>query len=378
MNTDNETEQLNIEPDRIIYILLKHLMYLKNELAYANNKMSLIRGDGYPPDLKKEANKSDGCPPDLRKGASKSDGCLPDSGMGENKSESCPPDLRKGASKSDGCPPDLRKGVFSSEMCPAFLGKGIFSSEMCPAYLEKGIFSRDGSPDNFEKGIFSSEMCPAFLEKGIFSSEMCPAYLEKGIFSSEGCHPFPKKGIFSLVEALSDLGKGTNEADWLHSVFEQGLIKALDYYIKNGNGQNTLYTYYSDFVKAVAEKNSLPERLKKEATPVRIEDTHILPKEIPIDAYSTSPLEAALYGCFPQNSKLEMRHHAAKELLFLHNAGKAKQTELRKLIGMSVSGFSKHLPRLIQYGLIKELPSKNYGLTDLSKQILLKTFGIAK
>ena len=41
MNKDNEEKKLEVEPDKIIHILLKHLMHLKNEVAFLKNNSAL-------------------------------------------------------------------------------------------------------------------------------------------------------------------------------------------------------------------------------------------------------------------------------------------------------------------------------------------------
>ena len=291
---DNVAEKLNIDKEKIIHILLKHLMLQRNELAYLNNKVGLNNAD---------------------------------------------------YSNTD---------------------KHI------------GINNADGSNTEKHIGINNTDGSNTVKQIGINSADKSSMDKQIGINNADESSTDKHIGINNIVYALSTKEGTANRANGLYSVFEQKLINALEQYIKNGTGQNSLFNYYSDFEQAVAETNSLADKLKDALNNLRIEDTHILPTKLSADNASLSKLEAALYGHLPHNSKHDLYYNVALEMLLLHNTGMAKQTTLREITGLSVSGFSKHLPRLIQFGLIKELPSKNYALTEKSKHILLETFGVEK
>ena len=375
---DNNTEQLSIDKDRIIYILLKQLMYLKNELAYVQNKAGLNNGDGSSAYKETGATSIESSNKKLETGAILRGNSNVELKNDINTSDGSSDKLGIGINTSDGRSDKLGIGIITSDGSHTKKEIGIITSDGCHTKKEIGIITSDGCHTKKEIGINTSDGCHTKTEIGINTGDGSIPFREKGIISSDWANDDKNIGINSLVRALSALSGSANSADKLHSFFEQSLIEALEQYIKTGHGQNALYSYYSDFIGAVAEANAAAERLKHAAIVVRLEDTHVLPAEIKIDNYSTSPLESALRSSLPPNTKFEMVMHLAVEILYLHNVGMSKQTPLRELIRMSASGFSKHLPRLITYGLVKELPSKNYGLTEKSTHILLELFGIAK
>ena len=165
---------------------------------------------------------------------------------------------------------------------------------------------------------------------------------------------------------------------WLYTIFEQGLNEALEQYIKNGNGENTLYAYYADFEDAVTQKNEEETKLKEAVKEIPLEQTHTLPAAIPLDNISVGKLLDALPAHLSSSATYKERRTVAKELLCLHNAGKATAAEMSEFGGLSKGGMAKHLPRLQRAGLIKKQPPHNYALTEKSIHILLKLFGIPK
>ncbi len=164
----------------------------------------------------------------------------------------------------------------------------------------------------------------------------------------------------------------------LYSVFEKGLIKALEHYINSDAVQNSLYKFYADFEDAVAERNSDASKIKEAMANASLEDTHSLPVAIPLERVFINRLHIALRVHLPRRAGKGVHRTVANELLLLHNAGKATGAELRGFGGLSVAGFAKHLPNLIRNGLVKKQPPSNYVLTDKSKHILLELFGVKK
>jgi len=80
-----------------------------------------------------------------------------------------------------------------------------------------------------------------------------------------------KVGSKSVFEALPNIKEDANWENKLYSVFEQGLNNALTQYIKNEDGQNSLYKYYSDFEYAVAEKNREEAKIVEASKHARLE-----------------------------------------------------------------------------------------------------------
>ncbi len=185
-------------------------------------------------------------------------------------------------------------------------------------------------------------------------------------------------GAKSVLGGIEEIQIDRNGGALLNSVFEKELIKALEDYIKNGGGRNTLYAFYTDFVDAVEERNSDAEKLKDAAANVRLEDTHELPANIPVDANSINKFGGKLRSSFPRKAEKRVNYTASQELLHLHNAGKATGEELRGFGGLSVAGFKKHLSNLKRFGLKEKLVPSNYLLTDKTKHILLELFGVEK
>lgn len=308
MDTNNEAEKLNIIPEKIIQILLKHLMILKNENAYLKNKLDIN---------------------------SYSEG-FPEKRIGINTSLEGTPEKRNGTNTSLDDVPEKRIGTNTS---------------------------LEGTP---EKGIGINTSLEGILEKEI------------GININFGGIPEKGNGINVVLGAISELKKGENTEYMLYRIFEQGLITALNEYIKTGDGLHTVYAYYHDFLKAINDKNNDTENLKKKAVTLRLEDTYTLPVKIAIDATSIEKLKSALHGYLPATAKHDLYINVAYELLLLHNNGKTTGTQLREFSGLSKSGFAKHLPKLKRMGLIKKQPPSNYVLTETSIHLLLKTFGVLK
>ena len=192
--------------------------------------------------------------------------------------------------------------------------------------------------------------------------------------------PTPEKedGSNHLSEAMLKKEDGSNRDVWLYTVFEQELIIALGQYINNGNGQNSLYSFYTDFVEAVEQKNGAALKMKEAEKNLTLEDTHLLPAEITVDDKVIGRLTNALRKHFLKNAPWDLVRKTARELLHLHNHGKATTIQLREVAGLSVSGIAKHLPKLQRADLIKKHPPGNYALTEKSIHILLETFGVAK
>lgn len=343
-------EKLIIEPDKIIHILLKHLMDQRNEIAYMKNKAGLITYNNG----------------------------IAERSIGINKSDNS--NSHEGIGINDDAVSNSQEGIGISDAAGSNSLKGIGISDVAGSNSFVRIGISDDAGSNSLKGIGISDDAYANPNKGIAISDDAYANPNKGIAISDDDYTNPNKriAINNIVEALSALEGTANEANGLYSVFEIGLISALEQYIKNGSGEAILYSFYADFEEAINDKNSLADKEKQAITKLQLEDTHILPAQITADAASLSRLQTALYGHLPRSSKQNMYENVAHELLFLHNTGTSKQTPLRLSAEISVSGFSKHLPKLKQYGLIKELPSKNYALTDKSIHILLELFGEAK
>ena len=190
--------------------------------------------------------------------------------------------------------------------------------------------------------------------------------------------PENKVGAKSVFEALFKLNSDVEGSILQYSVFEQALNEALEQFIKNEDGQKTLYTFYTEFLEAIEAQNSAAAKLKENATNVQLEDTHKLPAKISMDVDGIAKLVVALNGQLPRTVRGDLHQNVALELLFLHNNGKVTGAELRGFADLSVTGFNKHLTKLVHYGLIKKQAPLNYVLTDKSNHILLELFGILK
>ncbi len=378
MNVDKEAEKLTLEERKIIHILLKHLMEMRNEIAYLKNKAGLNTDNKGIAEKSIGIKKSDITTSRLGSGIINDDintSCLGSGIINNDINTSC---LGSGINNDDISKSSLGSGINTSDISKSSLGSGINTSDYTKPQTGSAYITDDlGNPKEGIAYITDGLSNPKELIERINDDVSNP---RKGIDGTNDEIRNPKKSIAinNLVVALSAMEGTTNDADWLYSFFEEALINAIEEYIRNGNGQATLYTFYADFLEAIADKNSLEERPKEAKTILRLEDTHILPMEIPADAVSLIMLSAALNGHLSVSSKQNMYLNIALELLFLHNTGTAKQAQLIKVTGMSTSGFAKHLPKVIQYGLIKALPSKNYALTDKSIYILLELFGIKK
>ncbi len=308
MDTNNEAEKLNIIPEKIIQILLKHLMILKNENAYLKNKLDINSySEGFPKNKVGINSRSEPIP-ENRDGIKSSSTDIPKNGNREKTSSTGIPENRVGVKTSSEAIPENKVGINSSSIYIPEIGNSIQS----------------------------------------------------------------------FLKALAALQNWDNSENIPYHIFEDKLITALEEYLKTGDRQQSLYTFYLDFLKAIEERNSNAEKNRASVIAPRIEDTHTLPSKITIDKATLKRLEAALHGYLPRTAMHDLYTNVAKELLCLHNNGKATGNELRTIAGLSTGGFAKHLPKLKRMGLIKKLPPGNYILTETSTQLLLKTFGVLK
>ena len=334
MIKDDELEKLNIEPDKIILILLKHLMYLKNENAFLKNNAALHSLDNGSFD-----NKIGGK-------------FLPD-GISVNKIG--------GNTLPDG----TIKNMFGGNTLPDGTSEN-----------KNGVNTLlDGTSEN---KIGGNTLPDGTSENKIGGNTLNDDTSENKIGGKDLNNDASGNNIGGkdISEALSKLNSDSKGGALVYSIFEKELLKALEYYIKNGDGQNTLFTFYNEFLDAIEEQNSASSKLRDAAANARLEDTHSLPARISTDPISFAKLQDALQGHLPRTARWDLYATVAHELLLLHNAGKATSAELRGFGGLSVDGFEKHLTKLMSYGLVKKLPPSNYVLTEKSNFILLQLFGI--
>ena len=319
---EQETEKLTIDERKIIDILLKQLMNIQNEFAYFKNKTGLQMLSGGISDLDDGSKPLFGGISDLGDGSKPLLGSLIDLG--------------------DGSKPLFRDTTY--------LDDGSKTSFRGIADLDDGSKPLSGSIADLDDGSKPSSGSIADLDDG-----------SKPLFTGISVNGNENKGDF-----------------WLYSVFEKELIIALKQYINNANGQNSLFDFYTDFEQAVAEKNAAVAKMKEAKIIFKLEDTHILPAEITVDNVSVLKLSNALREYLALNAPRDLKNKMARELLYLHNFGKATTTQLREFTRQSVGGISKHLPKMRRTGFIKKQPPLNYALTEKSEHILLETFGIPK
>jgi len=350
MEKDKEAEKLHIDPEKIIHILLKHLMYLKNENAYLKNYVGIISSENGITENNIGINNLSGGIVEKNNGINNLSDGITEKNNGINN-------LSDGITKNNIGINNLSDGITENNNGINFFADGITEKNNGINFFADGITEKNNGINFFADGITEKNNGINFSANGI---------TEKSI------------GTKFIFNALSTLDGNANANVLLYTVFEQGLINALNQYIKNGNGQNTLYSYYAYFVEAVEEKNLAASKLKEAAKNLRLEDTHILPQQITVDGDSLRKLSDGLHGYLPRTARWDLYLNVANELLLLHNAGKATGTQLRNIAQLSVPGFAKHLPKLKRSGLIIKDPPNNYILTGISKHILLKTFGIPK
>ncbi len=336
MNKNTDMEKLEIEPDKIIHILLKHLMDLKNENAFLKNYANLHSSEnGIPRNRLGINNVPDG---------------IPKNRVGIKNVLKGIPKNRVGIKNVPEAIPKNRVGI-------KHVPEGIPKNRVGIKYTFNVIPKNRVGINNVTEDIPKNRVGIKYIFNGI---------------------PEDRVGIKYISEALSNSSSDTNRNSLLHSVFEEELIKAMDEYLKNGDGQTTLFTFYSDFVDAVAEQNSADSKAKDAAANLRLEDTHFVPSDISHKNESYDKLESGLKRHLPRYAGKGIHRTVAIELLQIQRTGKATGTELRDCSGLSVAGFAKHLPKLIAYNLIKKQAPLNYVLTDYAQHILLELFGVPK
>ncbi|MEI6817294.1 MAG: hypothetical protein WCL14_11835 [Bacteroidota bacterium] len=327
---------MNIDPEKIIHILLKHLMMQQNEIAYMKNKEGLLN-DFSVNALKKDSSiRLSGGISDLGDGSKRLSGGISDLGDGSKQLYGGIPDLGDGSKQLYGGIPDLEDGSKRLSGGISDLGEG-----------SKQLYG--GIPDLVDG---SKQLYEGITDIG--------------------------DGSKQLFEGIPLVEDGSKHDAWLYSYFEEELIKELEQYIKNGNGWSSVFDFYVDFMDAVAKKNAADSKRCEMVISLKLEDTHTLPLEIKFDTASIGKLSTTIRGCLQQNASWDMAKKIACEFLLLHNSGKANITELRKVTGFSEGGLAKQLPKMQRKGWIKKVPPKNYALTETSRHILLETFGILK
>ncbi len=336
MNKDNEAEKLTIEERKIIHILLKHLMDMKNEIAYLKNKAALNNDDKDLPENRTGSNKLIGGLPEIISGGKKANGGLTETMQGGNEAN------------------------------------GGLAETMQGGYKAKGGLAETMQGGNKADGGLAETMQGGNKADGGLAETM------QGGNKADGGLEETMQGGNTVFADLPIININANGGALLYSVFEKALLNALDDYIKNGSGQNTLYSFYADFEDAVKEQNSAATKSNEAISNARLEDTHSLPLKIISDHYNSAILCRVLRKHLPRKANYSLGHTITTEILFLYNAGKATSSELRGFSGLSADGFEKHLTKLIRYDLIKKQPPSNYVLTDKSNHLLLELFGIPK
>ena len=251
------------------------------------------------------------------------------------------------------------------------LSEGIAAKRDGSKTLSEGIAEKRDGSKTLSEGIAGKRDGSKTLSEGIVEKRDGSKTLTEGIVGKRD----GSKTLFGGIAGNEGAGNGDV---WLYTVFEQELIEALEQYIKNGNGQNSLYGFYTDFEDAVEQENAAATKLKETEKDLKLENTHVLPTEIMVDNEAVWMLTNTLRAYVPKSSNRDSYKNIANELLLLHNIGKATATQLREAAAMSVGGIAKHLPKLQRAGFIKKQPPGNYALTEKSKHILLETFGVAK
>ncbi len=105
----------------------------------------------------------------------------------------------------------------------------------------------------------------------------------------------------------------------------------------------------------------------------------VAPDQIELSDINAQRLGNRLKKYFSKVSRKEdMYPRFGSQLLFMHNNGTATTKELRKLIGLSESGFAKHFPRLKKKNFVYKQAPYKYALTQLSKDIINEVFGVAQ
>jgi len=350
MNIDNEMKKLSIESDKIIPILLKHLMVLKNENAFLKNSAAIYSiENGMPNTIYKVNRVPDGI-------IEKRDGI-----------ENVGNDIME---KRDGIE-NVGNGIMEKRDGIENVGNDIMEKRDGIENVGNGIMEkRDGienvGNDIMEKGDGIENVGNDIMEKRDGIKNVGNGIMEK------------RDGIENVLEALQGLSNEANSGVLIYSVFEKALIMALEQYIKSGDGQKTLYSFYTDFVEAMEKQNLAEEKSREAVKNFRLEDTHFLPAIIEENKESIHKLKVVLHGYFSVSATRGMYKRVASELLFLHNEGKATGAQLRELTKLSEPGFRKHIPKLVRTGLIKKQAPLNYVLTENSIHILLELFGKPK
>ena len=343
-------EKLTIEERKIIQILLKHLMYQRNEIAYLKNKAALNNDDKDFTENSLAPKKHVEGLPKIIIGGKMAAGGLPETMQGEKKIDGGLAETMQGGN-------DAGKGLVETMQGGNDVGKGLVETMQGGCDIIKGL----------------DEMMQGGNKTAVGLDET----MQGGNKATGGLDETMQGGKTVLTD-LSISNVDTNGGALLYSIFEKELLNALEDYIKNGAGRNTLYTFYSDFEDAVNEQNLAAAKIIEATANGKFEDTHSLPLQIINDDYTIARLSVALRKHLPRRVNNSLHHTITTELLFLYNAGKATSAEMRGCGKLSADGFEKHLTKLIEYGFIKKQAPSNYVLTDKSNHILLELFGVVK
>ena len=255
-----------------------------------------------------------------------------------------------------------------------------------------GIFKKKNAVESSDSGIIENKDADDKSDNGSITSGYASDISDSDTNKNKGAIVINDKGVNQNKNAV-DSGSNSIKADFysllkvrnepiahqlVYEVFEQELITAMEGFSKTDNGQHSLYSFYQNFIKTLDEINMHDERTNPRQVTLNMEETHYLPGQITVEGTAMIKLRHELQKLFPPRIARIIAKSIAGELANLHNHGKASGSDLRKWSGLSKSGFSKHLPKLQSMGFIIRQPPRMYVLTEKSKLLLLKAFGVPK
>ncbi|MEI6489948.1 MAG: MarR family winged helix-turn-helix transcriptional regulator [Bacteroidota bacterium] len=241
-----------------------------------------------------------------------------------------------------------------------------------------GIIENNDADDKHDNGSITSKYASDMFDRGGNVNKDTIAINDNGINQNnnavDSINSSLKADFYSLLKVRNE----PIAHQLVYEVFEQELITAMEEFSKTDNGQHSLYSFYQNFIKTLDEINTHDERTNPRQVTLNMEETHYLPGQIAVEGTGMISLRHQLQKLFPPRVARKIAKSMAGELANLHNHGKASGSELRKWSGLSKSGFSKHLPKLQSMGFIIKQPPRKYVLTEKSKLLLLKAFGVLK
>lgn len=182
------------------------------------------------------------------------------------------------------------------------------------------------------------------------------------------------KGMISSFDTNTKIRNGDKQSHDTISDFENGAQSSLNTIPDFDNGAKSSLNTIPDFDNGTKQTFNTNANIGSGSKQGSGNLLLIDLKPRPLNSEAAKKLGFSLRSILPPSTKTWALRGIAAELLFIHNNGSASYKELQDITMLSDPGFAKHAPKLKRRGLIYRESHKKYKLTQLSKDLIAKTF----